>query len=329
MEREALLRRLADGESHSGEDLARDFGVTRAAVWKQVAKLKDWGLAVHAVPGQGYRLKQTVDLLDAKDLRARLRANEGACPHSVEVFIELESTNRYLLEQRSPEPGALRACVAEYQSAGRGRRGRSWTAPLAAGLCLSAAWQFRETPQGLAALTLAVGVVVRRVLERVAEIRIALNWPNDLVWHDRKLGGILVEMTAEAYGCCHVVVGMGLNVAMSAELLDSVSNWDTGAVDLARATNGRSPRRTALAAELIEAFGLLFTHYEREGFAPYRDEWRAADYLMGKRISLEESSGPTFGTAHGIGEDGALLLETAQGLSRRVISGDVSVRPAS
>ncbi len=329
MEPEALLRRLADGESHSGEDLARDFGITRAAVWKQVAKLKDWGLHVHAVPGRGYRLDQAVDLLDAKKLRARLRAAEGARLERVEVFTELESTNRYLLDQRSPEPGALRACVAEYQSAGRGRRGRSWTAPLGAGLCLSAAWQFRETPPGLAALTLAVGVVVRRVLERVADIRIALKWPNDLVWHDRKLGGILVEMTAEAYGRCHVVVGMGLNVAMSCELLDSVSDWDAGAVDLARATNGRAPRRTALAAELIEALGLLLTDYEREGFTPYRDEWRAADYLKGKRISLQESSGSTFGTANGIGEDGALLLETAQGLSIRVISGDVSVRPAS
>ncbi|WP_428100056.1 biotin--[acetyl-CoA-carboxylase] ligase [Candidatus Rariloculus sp.] len=324
MEAKALLQRLADGRPHSGEDLARHFGVTRAAVWKQIGKLEQWGLTVHRAPGFGYRLSRAVDLLDCETLGEYSSTRRGT---RLEVFTELESTNRYLLDKRAPEPGELAACVAEHQSAGRGRRGRSWHAPLGAGVCLSAAWSFRETPPELAALSLAVGVVVRRVLRCEAGIEIDLKWPNDLVWDDRKLGGILVELTAEAQGRCHVVVGLGINVAMSQDLLERISDWSAGAVDLMQATAGRAPRRTMLVTELIDALKALFADYERRGFAPYRDEWRSADYLRGKPVRVDEALHSTIGTAGGISADGALLLETDKGSLRRVISGDVSVRP--
>ena len=164
---ERLLVALADGGAHSGEDLARAFGVTRAAVWKQIAKLADWGLAVDAVPGVGYRLRRPIDLLDADVLRAALPPRVAAGLATLEVFTELGSTNRQLL-RTPPPPGMLNVCIAEYQTAGRGRRGRRWSAPLGAGLTLSVGWQFADTPPELSALTLAVGVVARRVLARVA-----------------------------------------------------------------------------------------------------------------------------------------------------------------
>jgi BirA family biotin operon repressor/biotin-[acetyl-CoA-carboxylase] ligase len=146
MEPELLLRALADGEPHSGEDLARAFGVTRAAVWKHVPKLTEWGLEVTAVPGVGYRLGRPVDLLDAEALRASLSGGARSRLGRLEVFTEIGSTNRYLLERAQSAPNALDVCIAEYQNAGRGRRGRRWTAPLGAGLCFSAAWSFADTP---------------------------------------------------------------------------------------------------------------------------------------------------------------------------------------
>src|SRR5690606_15933943 len=145
--------------------------------------------------------------------------------------------NRYLLERPAPG-GTLAACIAEYQTGGRGRRGRSWRMPLGAGLCLSLGWQFERIPPELAALTLAVGVVVRRVLAETAAIELRLKWPNDLVWDERKLGGILLEMSAEAHGGCHVVIGVGLNVDVPRTLLPRLSDWPRGAVDLAAATGG-------------------------------------------------------------------------------------------
>src|SRR5688572_16283254 len=145
---ERLLHALADGRTHSGEALAREFGITRAAIWKQVGKLADWGLTVDAAPGEGYRLARRLDLLDAAALRAALHPESVARLAKLEVFTELGSTNRHLL-QAPPPTGKLDVCVAEFQTAGRGRRGRNWTTPLGAGVCLSVGWHFAAMPAEL------------------------------------------------------------------------------------------------------------------------------------------------------------------------------------
>jgi BirA family biotin operon repressor/biotin-[acetyl-CoA-carboxylase] ligase len=322
---ERLLHALADGRTHSGEELARAFGVTRTAVWKQIAKLADFGLVVEAAPGAGYRLPGRLDLLDAPALRAALEPNVAARLAKLEVFTELPSTNERLLAA-APVPGKLDVCIAEFQTAGRGRRGRRWNAPLASGICLSGGWQFAGMPAELGALTLAVGVAVRRVLARIAGITIALKWPNDLVFDERKLGGILLEMKAEAHGGAHVVAGVGLNVALRSALLPSLSDWPRGAIDLATALGTEPPSRAALAGALVNELAALFADYPGQGFAAYRGEWRAADYLRGRAVELDEAAGRLRGTAAGIDADGALLVETAAGERRRVVAGDVSVR---
>jgi len=320
--RESLLAVLADGREHSGEDLARTFGVSRAAVWKQIGKLADWQLEIEAAPGKGYRLARPLELLDAADLRRRIAGRTG--PVRLELHTEIESTNGRLLA-RPPPPGTLAVCIAEYQTAGRGRRGRRWSAPFGTALCLSASWQFERTPPELAALTLAVGVVVRDVLARTVRVDARLKWPNDLVWDERKLGGILLELIAEAQGGCHVVIGVGLNVAMPPALLRRLSDWPRGAVDLATAT-GAVPSRAALAAELVVGLDALCRDYAATGFTPYRAAWRAADFLRGRSVTLHEPAGEIAATALGIEADGALLVETAGGARKRVLAGDVSVR---
>ena len=325
MSAERLLHALADGRTHSGETLARDFGVTRAAIWKQVGKLAAWGLAVDAVPGEGYRLARRVDLLDAATLRAALGAETVARLASLEVFTELGSTNRHLL-RKPPSPGRLDVCVAEFQTDGRGRRGRRWSTPLGAGICLSVGWHFAEMPAELPALTLAVGVIVRRVLERVAGVTISLKWPIDLVFDDRKLGGILLELTVEAQGGAHVVAGIGLNVALPGELLPDLSDWPRGAVDLTSALGREPPPRLKLVAALVDDLCPLFADYAATGFAAYRDEWQSGDYLRGRAVRLDEAGRAVTGTALGIDADGALLIETALGVRRRIVAGDVSVR---
>jgi BirA family biotin operon repressor/biotin-[acetyl-CoA-carboxylase] ligase len=277
------------------------------------------------VAGEGYRLARRLDLLDATALRAALQPETLARLAKLEVFTELGSTNRHLL--RAPPPaGKLDVCVAEFQTAGRGRRGRSWSTPLGAGVCLSVGWQFAEMPAELPALTLAVGVVVRRVLERVAGLAIALKWPNDLVFDERKLGGVLLELAVEAQGGSHVVAGIGLNVALPRELLTELSDWPRGAIDLATALRREPPPRLALVAALVDDLGMLFADYPATGFAAYRNEWRSGDYLRGRAVRLDEAAGAVAGTALGIDLDGALLVETAAGVRRRIVAGDVSVR---
>ena len=321
---ERLLHALADGQTHSGEELARAFGVTRAAIWKQVAKLADYGLAVEAAPGAGYRLERRLDLLDEDALRAALEPAVAARLAKLELHTELDSTNRRLLV--APPPiGKLDVCIAEFQTAGRGRRGRRWQAPLGSGIALSVGWQFAGVPTEPSALTLAVGVAVRRVLERVAGITISLKWPNDLVVDERKLGGILLELAAEAHGGAHVVVGVGLNLALPRALLKSLCDWPRGAVDLTTALGREPPPRAVLAGALVNELAALLVDYPTQGFAAYRTEWRSADFLRGRAVRLDEPTGRLFGTALGIDADGALLVET-EGGKRRVLAGDVSVR---
>jgi BirA family biotin operon repressor/biotin-[acetyl-CoA-carboxylase] ligase len=322
---ERLLHALADGRTHSGEELARAFGVTRAAVWKQVGKLADFGLDVEAAPGAGYRLPRRLDLLDDRALRAALEPEVAARLAKLALFTELDSTNRFLLAE-PPAVGTLDVCLAEFQTAGRGRRGRRWHAPLGSGICMSLGWQFAGMPPQPAALTLAVGVAVRRVLQRVAGLTISLKWPNDLVFDERKLGGILLELKAETHGGVHVVAGVGLNVALPATLLPSLSDWPRGAVDLATALGAEPPPRAVLAAALVNELAALFADYPAQGFGAYRTEWRSADYLRGRSVEVTEPGARLLGTAAGIDADGALLVESGSGELRRVVAGDVSVR---
>ena len=271
-------------------------------------------------------VKRQPDLLDATKLRTAVQGPLHGRVRRIEVFAELPSTNRYLLEAEQPAPGLADVCLAEFQTAGRGRQGRSWHAPYGAGLCLSVAWQFAGVPRELAALTLALGVVARRVVADLTGTAIDLKWPNDLVHEDRKLGGILVEVGTEAPTGCRVVAGLGLNVAFPAESLATVSDWERGATDLYTVTNAAPPPRTELALKLIESFAGVLGSYAATGFAPYRDEWRRADCLKGRPIQVQSPSGLLLGTAEGIEDDGALLVVAADGRRRRVVSGDVSVR---
>jgi BirA family biotin operon repressor/biotin-[acetyl-CoA-carboxylase] ligase len=270
-------------------------------------------------------LPRRLDLLEPQALRAALAPDVAARIAKLEVFTELGSTNRHLAAA-APPVGELDVCIAEFQTAGRGRRGRSWNVPLGGGICLSVGWQFPGMPAELPALTLAVGVVVRRVLERVAGVEIALKWPNDLVFDERKLGGILLEVVAEAQGGAHVVAGIGLNVALPLELLSSLSDWPRGAIDLKTALGREPPPRAVLAGALINDLAKLFAAYPERGFGAYRSEWQSADFLRGRAVRLDDVAGPLDGTAVGIDSDGALLVETTAGGRRRVVAGDVSVR---
>jgi BirA family biotin operon repressor/biotin-[acetyl-CoA-carboxylase] ligase len=270
-------------------------------------------------------VRQCIDALDAAALTKAVEGPLRGRVRRIEVFAELPSTNSYLLAAAQPAPALADVCLAELQTAGRGRLGRSWHAPFGAGVCLSVGWQLAVPSQELPALTLALGVVVRRVVADFTGAAIGLKWPNDVVHEDRKLGGILVEVGGVASGGYRVVAGLGLNVAFPAESLATVAETANGATDL-RSITGNPPPRTELALALIAAFADVFGSYAATGFAPYRDEWRSADTLKGKPIRVQAPSGAWFGTAAGIDDDGALLVMTADGSARRVTSGEVSVR---
>ena len=315
---------LADGEFHSGEQLAERLGVTRSAVWKAVDSLRELGATLHAVRNRGYRLRSGSDALDAERITGYLPVTIRGNVRSIETAWTVDSTNTVLLARPNPPFGACDVLLAEYQTAGRGRRGRSWLAPPGGSICMSLGWTFREVPNEIGALGLAVGVCVLRALKEYGLEQVALKWPNDVLADGMKLGGILIELRAESDGPACVIIGIGLNVALGAEVLQRIGETGVAAVDLVTAGLAQ-PSRNALAAALVGQVVQGLRAFEKEGLRPFVEEWRAADALHGRQVDVHTIDGVARGMARGIDLHGALVVETPQGV-RRFVSGDVTVR---
>ena len=316
---------LADGRFHSGEDLAQALGVSRSAVWKACAQLKDLGATLHAVRNRGYRLAHVAERLNPEKIRDHLAREVRDHVGSVGALWSIDSTNTALLERANPPHGTSEVLLAEYQSAGRGRRGRAWLAPPGGAICLSLSWTFREVPADLAALGLVIGVCMVRALKQVGVKHASLKWPNDLLVDGKKLAGVLIDLRAESQGPACVVIGIGMNVALGAPLLKQIAASGTAATDLISAA-GEKPRN-ALAADLVSACVRGLLQFELEGLKPFIAEWREADALRGRPVNVTSAEGIARGLARGIDLHGALMVETREGV-QRFISGDVTVRAA-
>jgi BirA family transcriptional regulator, biotin operon repressor / biotin---[acetyl-CoA-carboxylase] ligase len=316
---------LADGRFHSGEDLARALGVTRSAIWKAAGNLRELGAALHAVRNRGYRLPDAGEPLDATRIREHLGADTRGHVRRVEALWSTDSTNSVLLARPDPPTGSSEVLVAEYQSAGHGRRGRPWLAPPGGAVCLSFNWTFQEVPPDLGALSLVMGVCALRAMKELGVADAALKWPNDLMLGARKLGGVLIELRAEAAGPACVVIGIGLNVALGATLLDQIARLGPAATDLKSA--GVKASRNEVTAVLVSECLRGLLAFEREGLKAFVGEWNRADALRGRAVDVVTAEGSLAGIARGIDVHGALLIERPDGV-RRYIAGDVTVRAA-
>jgi BirA family biotin operon repressor/biotin-[acetyl-CoA-carboxylase] ligase len=320
-----VFRALADGGVHSGEALAETAGVTRSAVWKAIEHLREMGLAIEAQTNRGYRLVSPCEALDAQRIQAALAPSIRHAA-TVDVEWEIDSTNGALLSAVPPPPGQFVALLAENQTGGRGRRGRAWQSALGSSLCLSVATTFEPLPRDLPALTLVIGVCVREALRHRGAHDLALKWPNDIVTPImEKLGGILVELRAEAGGPGHVVIGVGLNLRLSKEAKQGIAETGTLAEDLAGQGVEVGARNT-LAAEIIGRCIEGLMQFADEGFAPFIESWRSADALRDQPVRVFDGYGEREGVARGIDDHGALQIETSQGQRIWLIGGEVSVR---
>lgn len=322
----ALLQRLIAGPV-SGDALAQASGQTRAAVWKRIGLLREAGVPIVARPGVGYTLAQSLSLLDRDAILDALTAADRARLASLEVAWTIDSTNAELL--RRPMPGAnADVLLAERQTGGRGRRGRSWQSPLAAHLYLSLQRGFEGGLARLGGLSLVAGVAAVEALRALGIDAVRLKWPNDLVVIDadglRKLGGILVEGGGEHAGPVRAVLGIGVNVRMpdaQAAMIDQP--W----TDLARCCADAPPTRNGLAAALLTAWLQALDLFDREGLAPFRARYAAIDALDGAAVAVHTGNATLHGIAAGIADDGALRVHV-DGVLRAFHAGEVSVRRA-
>lgn len=272
------------------------------------------------------RPAEAIEWLATDAIAQRLEPGVSALIESLDWAVELESTNRYLLSLAPPAPGYVKVAVAEHQTAGRGRRGRSWSMPPGTGVALSVSSVVEKIPADFGAFGLAVGAAARRAVLEVTGLDVGLKWPNDLIVDDGKLGGILVELAQLADGSSHIVAGIGINVQAPDDFLRTVSDFSHGARDLAGQVPDWAIDRVGLTAALIGHFIELFTCYADSGFEGYRDEWLEAHVLDGQAVELISVSSSTIGTVRGIATDGSLIIEDSDGNRHSLISGDVTIR---
>ncbi len=320
----ALLVLLADGNLHSGEWLAKELTVSRTAVWKGVERLRQMGVEVHATPRRGYRLSTPVELLDSRRIRAQIGPSSLGRLRNLELLFEVDSTNSRLLAAFPPPCGGADACLSELQHAGRGRRGRRWISPFGAGVALSLAWTFSDGTHALPSLSLAVGVAVARASKRAGAQGVMLKWPNDIHYRDGKIGGVLIDLRAEANGPAHVVIGVGINVALPAPARREIEAGGTRAAALADACDV-APSRNLVAGAILDELLSMLVQFEREGFAAFREAWTDLDALSGRPSQVLLANGAVLGTARGVDQEGALLLETGD-RTQRFVSGEASLR---
>lgn len=318
-----VLRALAPGEFRSGESLARSLAMSRGSVWHAVRELEAAGLEIYKVRGRGYRLAEAVSLLDSDSVQTALVA-EGHF-FSVDIVPCAASTNTMMLHRAAN--GAPSGCViaTEWQTAGRGRLGRAWHAGIGNALTFSLLWRFEQGAAALAGLSLAAGVAVVRALKALGVTGAGVKWPNDVLWQGKKLAGILIEMQGDALGPSAVVIGIGLNVRLSAALHARI---DQPAADVETALE-RNVDRNVLLAGLLKALRDVLLVFAESGFRPFQREWQSVHLLQGAPVTLTLPDGAsTSGLAQGVTPEGALLLATGAGV-KRFYSGEVSLRPAA
>jgi BirA family biotin operon repressor/biotin-[acetyl-CoA-carboxylase] ligase len=310
-----LISILSNGEFHSGEQLGETLGMSRAAINKHIQTLRDWGVDVFTVPGKGYSLREPIQLLNEEFIRSSI--SDGA----VTVLPVIDSTNQYLLDRFSTlQSGDV--CVAEYQQAGRGRRGRKWFSPFGSNLYLSMYWRLEQGPAAAIGLSLVIGIVMAEVLQSLGAEKVRVKWPNDLYLMDRKLAGILVELTGKTGDAAQIVIGAGINLAMRRVESDVINQ---GWINLQEA--GIAIDRNTLTVRLIKELRAALILFEQEGLAPYLSRWEKLDNFIHRPVKLIIGEKEIFGTSRGIDTQGALLLEQ-EGVIKPWMGGEISLRSA-
>jgi BirA family biotin operon repressor/biotin-[acetyl-CoA-carboxylase] ligase len=322
MKQAELIKILSDGQFHSGEEIGAALGVSRAAVWKKLQKLEAMNIPFNSVKGKGYRLPEAVTLLDEQKLL------DNGFPQNtfdeMTIALSLDSTNNAMMQAAENNTTARKICFAEMQTSGRGRRGRTWVSPFAQNLYFSVLWPFSQGIAAIQGLSLVVGLAVHRALKELGVEGSGLKWPNDILadYHGEKakLGGILIELTGDIADACQVVIGVGLNLDVR---IQDQAHIDQAAVGIKQlgVTADRNKITATVVTHLVEAL----KSFSETGFAPFKQEWNAADAFRDRDAKLILPSSEIHGKCGGVNEKGELILNTEQGI-QMFNAGEVSLR---
>jgi len=324
-----LLSCLSNGQVHSGESLGVQLGISRAAVWKHIKQAQALGLPIQAHKGMGYQLPSAMSLLDAEAITAHLHSFVQAVEPTLTVLFQVDSTNNEALKQLRAGVEAPFVVLAEMQSAGRGRRGRPWYSPFGRSIYMTLGWRYSQGMAALEGLSLVVGLMLLRSLQKLGASDLALKWPNDLMWRQQKLAGILIDVQGDPAGECQVAIGVGLNVDVPVSPDDAQqSSIEQPWVDLytvLQASRKPLPDRNVLVAQLLNELIPALQGIEDVGFSSYQGEWQTHDYCLGKTLQVSHGVEQSSGRGAGVNSQGAYRIETSKGMLA-VSGGEISIR---
>ncbi|HAD03216.1 MAG: biotin--[acetyl-CoA-carboxylase] ligase [Desulfuromonadales bacterium GWD2_61_12] len=318
--REGLLTLLREhrGAFVSGESISRRLGVSRSAVWKQIAQLRGAGFEVEAVPSRGYRLLLNPDLLLAAEIAAGLGTR--CIGRELQCHDSIDSTNLRAWHCGETDVAEGTVVIADEQSAGKGRMGRTWTSPPGVNLYLSVLLRPDLAPRHAPQFTFLSALAVARAVEAMSGLRPTVKWPNDVLLRGHKVAGLLNEMSAETEHIHFLVLGIGVNLNMTTAQFPA--NLRYPATSLAQ-EKGSAVSRLAFCRALLRELDDLYTLFHERGFAPIREGWEGYFDLVGHGVAVEDGGSRLTGEVTGIDTDGALLLRLPGGEIERILSGDV------
>jgi BirA family biotin operon repressor/biotin-[acetyl-CoA-carboxylase] ligase len=318
-----LIKILNDGEFHSGGSLGKQLKISRNAIWKHINQLIKYNIAIESAQSKGYCLKQPLILLDKKIIKKQLTYSGSLAPDKIDIVGSIPSTNDYLKNNpavNNTQP--IYICLAEHQSAGKGRSGRSWHSPFGANIYLSCSWRITKDVSKLSGLTLVIALAIVNALASYGlHEPINLKWPNDILWQDKKLGGTLTEINAESHGSTQVIIGIGLNINMPLSADDKINRPWASLDSISPHYHDRNKIAAVLISHLLENLELFDEH----GLSYFTDQWQRYDYLFGKNVTLNIGKENITGQAAGINQQGHLKIQHPDGSITTHSAGEASL----
>jgi BirA family biotin operon repressor/biotin-[acetyl-CoA-carboxylase] ligase len=304
----------------SGEELCKHAGISRAAIWKHMEGLREAGYEIEAVPNLGYKLMATPDRLISSEIKWKLKTKIFG--KEVISYKKVDSTNdiAYQLAEKGVKEGTV--ILAEEQSKGKGRHGRSWVSPSKGGIYMSCVLRPKITPDEIPGITLLAAVAVAKAIRETASLEASIKWPNDIMLDGKKVCGILTEMKAQQDSVDFIILGIGINVNTPLKLLPKGSSSLKDELFRCGAKSA-TISRVELVKNILEGLEEYYNLSQDKGFKPVIEMWKSFPGILGSRVKVILPSRAFEGLAHDIDSDGALIVRLDSGMLEKVSSGDV------
>lgn len=317
-----ILKRLNHERYSSGQELADTLDVTRATIHNCILRLEAMGVSIERVRGKGYRLLRPLDLIDANKIKSNLSPEVLNGLMQINVLHQVDSTNNFISSYESPATSHFSVVLAEMQSAGKGRRGRTWESPYAANIYMSLLWTMQKSMSEVGALSPLLAISMVRALAAMGIEGLGLKWPNDIYCHYKKLAGLLIECSGEVNGNTKMIIGVGVNVHMDDQ--DNI-HIDQPWTNILSNTPNTSVSRNDIVPSLLNHMVPILNKFNSDQIESLVEDWREWDIMQNQQVVLHTTNKDIVGVARGIDETGRLLLETKQG-TQVFSAGDVSLR---